>query len=57
MKIRRALDGKPTVFWDGWSEITIPAADYADAVHLLWSAVPSFTRRLVQATGFGSPKQ
>lgn len=56
-EIRRALDGKPAVFWDAWSEITIPPADYTDAVHLRWSAVPSFTRRLVQATGLGSHKK
>jgi hypothetical protein len=55
--IRRALNGKPAVFWDGWSEITVPPAHYLDAVHLRWSAVPNFTRQLVQATGFGSHKK
>lgn len=51
--IRRALEGRSAAFWDAWSEIVIPAADYTDAVHLRWSGVPRFTRRLVRATGFG----
>lgn len=52
-KIQRALNGSSATFWDAWSRIT-PAADgYIDATHLQWSAVPSFTRQLVAATGFG----
>jgi len=52
--IRRALDGTSATFWDGWSEVALPRADYFDAVHLHWKAVPDFTRRLAQATGFGT---
>ncbi len=53
--VRRALEGTSAAFWDGWSEIVIPPPDYTDAVHLRWSAVPRFTRRLIRATGFGEP--
>jgi len=52
--IRRALDGTSATFWDGWSNVALPRADYFDAVHLHWKAVPDFTRQLVQATGFGT---
>jgi hypothetical protein len=55
--IRRALDGTSATFWDGWSKVALPRADYSDAVHLHWRAVPDFTRQLAQATGFGARAQ
>src|SRR5262245_26100337 len=52
--IRSALAGTGASFFDAWSATRLPSADYVDAVHLRWSAVPAFTRWLVQTTGFGS---
>lgn len=50
--IKSALAGTSAGFWDGWSALTLPRADYFDALHLHWRAVPAFTRQLMQATNF-----
>lgn len=52
--IRAALAGTGADFWDGWAAVALPRADYFDALHLHWRAVPGFTRQLMQATRFGA---
>ena len=54
-ELASALAGTQARLWDAWSTLDVPAADYTDAVHLRWSATARFTRRLVTATGFGTP--
>jgi len=48
--IHQALAGTSAAFFDGWSNLPVPTADFTDAVHLRWKATASFTHRLLQAT-------
>jgi hypothetical protein len=49
--ITEALAGSGAEFWDGNSSQSVDAADFFDAIHLRWTAVPEFTGDMVRAFG------